>query len=430
MKLYGSEFLYDHSRGSWYWYDGAVWHLEKTQLAKSFIRGICKQFVDLEPKLKWLGYEKAWSQIERGARADRIAAVTSEVWNRDDFQLGTSGGTIDLVSGEFREGRPEDLISKCAAVSPIPLDEFDASIHCPTWLRFLDEALESDLEAIRFFKQWARYCLTGSTSEQQFLFVYGPGGSGKSTAINTIADILEGYAANVETATLTARRHSRHRTELVRLHGIRMARASETEQGQAWAESRIKSLTGEDTVTARFMRRDDFEFRPKFKLTIVGNYRPRLHNADEAMKRRMTVLPFEHIPAKKDEGLPSKLKREWSGILSWMIQGCLDWQRNGLIKPKVALEATEAYFGSQDVFGQWLSECCELGSGFAVPVAELWESWCQYAASQGEDAGTRNNSFPENMKRRGFKAIKNTKGVRGRGYAGLQLVPIEEDDLI
>ena len=102
MKLYGSEFRYDHSRGSWYWYDGAVWHLEKTQLAKSFIRGICKQFVDLEPKLKWLGYEKAWSQIERGARADRIAAVTSEVWNRDDFQLGTSGGTIDLVSGEFR----------------------------------------------------------------------------------------------------------------------------------------------------------------------------------------------------------------------------------------------------------------------------------------------------------------------------------------
>ncbi len=430
LKLYGTEFRYDHSRGSWYWYDGAVWHIEKTQLAKSFIRGICRQFVDLEPKLKSLGSERAWAQIERGARSDRCLAVTSDVWNTDDFLLGTPGGTVDLKTGEFREGNPDDLISKSAAVSPIPLDEFDPTVHCPTWLHFLGEALAGDADAIRYFQQWAGYCLTGSTSEQQFLFVYGPGGSGKSTAINTIADILLGYAANVETATLTAQRHARHTTELARLHGVRLARASETEQGQAWAESRIKSLTGEDTVTARFMRRDDFEFRPKFKLTIVGNYQPRLHNVDEAMKRRMTVLPFEHIPAKKDEGLPSKLKREWRGILSWMILGCLDWQKHGLVRPKVAKDATENYFGSQDTFSQWLSECCELGDQFACPGAELWESWQRYAAKEGVDAGSRNISFPESLKRRGFHAVKNSRGVRGRGYCGLQLIPKYEDDLI
>ena len=245
-----------------------------------------------------------------------------------------------------------------------------------------------------------------------------------------MADILSGYAANVETATLTAQRHARHTTELARLHGVRMARASETEQGQAWAESRIKSLTGEDTVTARFMRRDDFEFRPKFKLTIVGNYQSRLHNVDEAMKRRMTVLPFEHIPTKKDESLPSKLKREWPGILSWMILGCLDWQKYGLVRPKVAKDATDAYFGSQDTFSQWLSECCELGDQFACLGTELWESCQRYAAREGVDAGSRNNTFPESLKRRGFHAIKNSKGLRGRGHVGLQLIPNDEDELI
>lgn len=430
VDLFGTEFRYDHSCGCWYHFDGATWHEQKTQLPKSRIRDICMEFVRVDPKLKWLGQEKAWSQILRGAQSDQDLAVTAESWGQDDFLLGTPRGTIDLKSGELRPAQPSDHIANTTVVSPIPLDSFDEKIDCPIWVRFLDEVLQGDQEAIRFFQQWAGYCLTGSTQEQQFLFVYGPGGSGKSTAINTLADVLNSYAVNVETATLTTQKHARHTTELARLKGRRLARASETEQGQAWSESRIKSLTGEDVVTARFMRQDDFEFRPKFKLTIVGNYRPKLQNVDEAIKRRMIVLPFEFVPAQKDDKLLEKLKTEWPGILSWMINGCLDWQANGLIMPNVAIEATETYFGTQDIFGLWLGECCETSGNYASTGEDLWKSWHRFALNEGADPGTRNSSFPERLRRSGLTPIKNTNGIRGRGYLGVKLLPEREDDLI
>ena len=134
------------------------------------------------------------------------------------------------------------------------------------------------------------------------------------------------------------------------------------------------------------------------------------------------VLPFDHPPAQKDVTLPERLRAEWPGILSWLIAGCLDWQRHGLIRPKIVTLATDSYFAEQDIFGQWVAECCESGPRLADSVDRLWESWRTYAVINGEEPGSRKKTFPETLQQRGFDAIKDRFGIRGRGYQGLRVV--------
>lgn len=183
--------------------------------------------------------------------------------------LGTPGGTVDLRTGDLSDAQPADYITKLAGCTPERGE--------PTrWLRFLDEALAGDQEAIRFLRLWMGYCLPGDTREHALIFLHGRAGTGKSVFLNTAASILGDYAVTAAMETFTASKFDRHSTELAMLRGARLVTASETEEGRAWAESRIKQITGGDAITARFMRQDNFTYRPQFKLTIVGNHAPRL----------------------------------------------------------------------------------------------------------------------------------------------------------
>lgn len=426
---YKGNLKFDHHAGKWFKFGGAHWQREETKLARHYARETSLALALQDPKsatVKALKRVSTWEAIERGACTDRHFAVTSEIWNRDKMLLGTPGGTVDLRTGELRPADPKDHISRVTAVAPIPFADFEPERDCPRWLAFLTEALAGDTEAIRFLQQWGGYSLTGETKEQVLVFVYGPGGSGKGTAINTVAEIMGDYAINVGMETLTASKHDRHTTELARLRGARMARASETEKGRAWAENRIKTLTGQDTITARFMRQDDFEFLPEFKLTIFGNNRPSLKDVDAAISRRFIVLPFDHPPARRDPELAEKLKAEWPGILSWLIAGCLDWQAHGLARPPVVEAATKEYFAEQDAFGRWLEDCCEIDSAHADTTDSLWLSWQRFANMLGEDPGSKIRTFPETLSQRGFIPIKDSRGIRGRGYKGLRVRPDDE----
>lgn len=417
-----------HSTGRWFQWAGTHWRREETQLAFEWARETCRSMALRDPKssaAKALAKASAAGAVERFARADRHFAVTADGWDRDHWLLGTPGGTVELKSGRIRPARPAENITRQTAVAPIPLNRFDARRDCPRWLRFLDQALKGDADVIRFLQQWAGYSLTGSTREEVLLFVHGPGGSGKSTAINALGDALGDYAITVATETLTASKYDRHSTEIARLKGARMARASETEQGRAWAQQRITAMTGGDVMTARFMRQDDFEFRPEFKLTIVGNHAPAIENVDGAIRRRFIVLPFDQRPPTADHGLKDALKAEFPGILSWAMLGCLDWQTNGLMRPRAVVEATETYLESQDSFSIWLDECCETGPNFTATTADLWTSWESFTFRSGEQPGSRTKTFPERLTQAGFTPIKDTMGLRGRGYRGVKV----EDDL-
>lgn len=431
-EVHADRLRFCHSSGRWHVWTGTHWRKEETRLAFNWARETARQRASSDPlsrDAKNLAKAAFASAVERFAQADRAFAATADAWDSDHWLLGTPGGTVDLRTGELRESRQEEMITKITAAAPVPLDSFDPARDCPRWVAFLDFATGGDADAIRFLRQWFGYSLTGDTREEALLFVHGIGGSGKSTAINTIAALLGDYSVAVDTETITAQKHARHSTEIARLHGARMAYASETEAGRAWAENRIKQLTGGDIMTARFMRQDDFEFKPQLKLVVVGNNKPAFANVDGAIKRRFNVMPFDQKPADADHGLKDVLRAEFPGILSWTILGCLDWQRNGLVRPAVMVETTAEYFAEMDLFSNWIADRCETGrcpktgNSFAATTDDLFDSWSGYARQNGEEPGNRFSDFPQRMRERDFVPVNRTGGIRGRGWKGLRIAP-------
>lgn len=402
---------FDHDAGRWFRWDGGSWKKDATDLAIHYTRQFAR---DLSEAKRALCKASVASGAERFARADRAHAVTQEIWDADPFLLGTPGGTVDLRTGEMGPAEPGEFISKQTAITPE---------HGPPlmWLKFLREAMDGDETMVTFLQRWCGYCLTGDTREHALAFAYGDGGNGKGVFMNTLTDIMGDYAVTAGMETFTASKHDRHSTELAMLRGARMVTASETEEGRAWAEARIKAITGGDPITARFMRMDNFTFKPQFKLFIAGNHAPTLRNVDDAMRRRFNIIPFTTKPERPDKQLSEKLKAEWGQILAWAIRGCRDWLADGLQRPEAVLNATKEYFADQDLTGQWFEERCDLTPGRFETVAKFYADWTAFAKEHGEEPGS-SKSFGQTMKKRGFVSqTMRTSGIPGKVYKNIAL---------
>lgn len=416
------ELLYCHSTGAWFQWQETHWQKDELHRAFRFVRNLGHELTvgggdrDIR-EVRKVAFARG---VERFAQCAPALAVTITAWDQDPWLLGTPGGTVDLKTGTLRPSIPAEGITKLTAVAPAE------TADCPTWLQFLKDVTQGDPGYVRFLQQWCGYCLTGDTTEQALCFAYGGGGNGKGVLIHVLAGIMKDYARNAAMETFTASKHDRHPTEIAALRGARLVTASETEQGRPWAESRIKQLTGGDVMTARFMRQDEFEFMPVLKLLIIGNNKPGLSSVDDAARRRFNLLPFLFKPAVPDPRLEEKLRAEWPAILRWMIEGCLDWQVNRLVRPEVVKDATDEYFTAQDTFSQWLEERCIVEHGNPYRKAttqELFASWSNYAKLNNEVAGTQ-TSFGDRMDKAGFaknKNVPNGIGGRTRGYQGVEL---------
>ena len=408
---------YCHNTGAWFLWSGTRWKREETKLAYRWAHQLAKiaaRQVEKPHAIVTAGKAAFASGVERIAQSDRAFAVTSEIWDTNPWILGTPAGTVDLRTGELNEAVPTDYITRQTAVGPADTPD------CPLWLQFLDQACAGDQAFIRFLRQWSGYSLTGSIQEHALLFIFGPGGNGKSVWLNTVSRILGDYCTVAAMDAFVASKSDKHPTDLAMLRGARMVCSSETEEGRLWAEVRIKQLTGGDPITARFMRQDFFTFRPQFKLTVIGNHQPELRNVDDAAKRRFNVGPFIHKPPAPDKKLEDKLKAEWPAILRWMIDGCLDWQQNGLVRPDVVTATTGEYFEDQDLFTQWIDENCLANKHFEDTNSSLWRSWSEFAFNRGHRVGTV-KGFSQALKRKGFEKIKDTDSIRGRGFRGIRV---------
>jgi putative DNA primase/helicase len=406
---YADQLRFDHEVCRWFVWKGSHWALNKTELAFDFARHLCRKHRNGQSRM---ASKKAAEGVEHMARRDQRLAVTSDKWDRDPYLLGTPGDTVDLRTGQLKAPSRDDYITKVVAVTPAP-----PGTPCPLFNKFLEEATGGDQGLQRFLQQWAGYCLTGDTSEQALLFVYGPGGNGKGVFLTVLTEVMGDYAKTAAMETFVASKQQRHLTELAMLHGARLVTASETEKHQAWSQSRINQLTGGDKITANFMRRDHFTFKPQFKLTIIGNHKPKLETVDEAARRRFNIVPFLHKPKEPDKALGAKLRDEYPAILRWMIEGSLDRQANGLMRPDVVSTTTDEYFEEQDLIGQWIAELCEVGPNCKAGSSELFESWKSYAEKHNEYAGSA-KSFGPLLEQRGFIKTK-TGGIVH--YVGLQL---------
>jgi putative DNA primase/helicase len=407
---YCNTLRFDHNEGKWYHWDGARWKVNETHAAFDYARQLCRHHRKGDTRL---ASRKAAEGVEYMARRDQRLAVTSENWNKDQFLLGTPGGTIDLKTGVLRPADPKDFITQLTAVAPAP----QGTPH-PAFSKFLAEATAGDQELEHFLQQFCGYCLTGSTEAQAFLFIYGPGGNGKSVFQNVLHELLADYSKPAPTETFVASKYQSHPTNIAMLRSARLVVASETEKGQAWSDARINQLTGGDPVPARFMRQDYFTFCPRFKLLMVGNHKPQLKTVNDAARRRIMIVPFLNKPEQPDHGLLAKLQKEYPAILQWMIDGCRDWQQHGLVRPAAIKKATADYFDEQDLFGRWLNECCTQGVGLKASASELYSSWRQFAQANGEEAGTY-KTFSATLSEHGFQSKKSSSTF----YLGIEPKP-------
>lgn len=416
-RRYHRDWRYVAAWGRWLVWDGRRWRNEETLAATDLIRGVCRHAALQadNPKLAAkLATSGTVGGVERLARADRRHAATTAEWDADPWLLNTPGGVVDLRTGRLRAHDRADRMTKITTATPAG--------DCPTWRRFLAEVTGGDADLQAYLQRVSGYCLTGSTREHALFFLYGTGANGKSVFVNTLATILGDYAASAPMDTFMEARGDRHPTDMASLRGARFVASIETEQGRRWAESKVKSLTGGDKISARFMRQDFFEFWPQFKLFVAGNHKPAIRNIDEAMKRRLHLIPFTITvpPERRDKHLQQKLLAERDGILAWALQGCLAWQRLGrLDPPPQVVAATEEYFEAEDALGRWLEERCVREANAKSLTAELFTDWKQWAEAAGEFVGSQRR-FSDLLITRGVEKWRNAAGIRGFRGVGLK----------
>ncbi len=412
------KFLHDHTRAAWFQWDGSCWRHDNKQSALMASRELIRAETAGMKGTAPLNKVSAARAILAGAAADPKLAITHEDWNRDPWLLGAPGGIVDLKTGALLPPDPAKRINAQTLVAPA-----EPGTPMPRWKKFLHEVTQGDKELQRYLQQIAGYCLTGSTTEEAFFFIHGPGGNGKGVFIGALGAIMQDYGRSAPMQTFMASKNDRHLTELARLLDARLVTASETEEGRQLALARIKELTGnERPIAANFMRKDHFEFVPQFKLVLTGNDKPKIPSVDDAIRRRMRLVPFTFKPAEIDPELKDKLKAEYSAILRWAIEGCLDWQQNGFVEPKVVREATDDYLEEEDVRSQWLEERTIKERGAFTMTADLYADWQRWAASHNHAVGAPND-FGRWLAKQGLKPGKK----KGRGFLDIRLIPSEMD---
>lgn len=363
--------------------------------------------------VKW-GLKSESTQRQRAALIqahDPMALEQSEL-DAYPWLLNCRNGTLDLETCELRAHNQEDFLTKTLPVEYNPLAE------CPTWDRFLDDVLPSpDLR--QFIQQAVGYTLTGHTTEHLLFFAYGMGRNGKSTFFETVQALMGSYAQRMKTDVLmfSGRPTGDSATPtLARLPGARFVVASEIDQGRRLAESTVKDLTGNDTITARRLHGAPFDFKPTHKLWMYGNHKPVIRGTDDGIWRRICLVPFDvQIPKDKvDKWLPIKLKAELPGILAWAVRGCQAWREAGeLQRPSDVTSATKNYRNEQDDLARFFDECCLTKETAIVSKKALYDEFITWGGSGNK------NTFGRRVAARGFTSARTSQA---RIWKGLGLL--------
>ncbi len=426
VARHGADVRYCYPWTTWLVWTGARWESDEAgrahRLAKEAVRGIYQEAAEAEDEDRRKALAK---HAARSESADKIRAmlelarsevpVAPDELDADPMALNTKNGTIDLRTGELREHRREDLITKLAPV------EYDPGAEAPTWARTLERVLPAPVVRA-FFKKLCGYAISGDVSEHVLPVLYGTGANGKSTILNALLSAAGGYGMQAAPDLLIAKRGG-HPTEVADLFGMRLVASIEVEDGRRLAEALVKSLTGGDKVRARRMRQDFWEFEPTHTAFLCTNHKPEIRGTDNAIWRRIRLIPFTETipPAEQDKKLPEKLRAELAGILAWAVEGCLEWQREGLQAPAEVRKATGAYRAEMDVIGAFLRDECELGSGLKATLKDVYERYEQWCEEGGERAETK-RKFNARLTERGQLADRRSGPGGLREWHGLGLL--------
>jgi putative DNA primase/helicase len=260
------------------------------------------------------------------------------------------------------------------------------------------------------------FCLSGSVKEHVFFLILGPAATGKSTFGETLMALMGDYGQGVDPGTLAAVKYEggKARPDLARLHGARVALANESRAGFRIDEGFIKSVTGDDTITARHLYSAEFDFLPTHKIWLRTNFEPQLDGSDSGIRRRMKVVPFDNVVAKKDPALRDTLRNELSGILNWALEGWKDYQHNGWTDPEEVKTATLEYLDDHDTLGAFIAECCEVDSQPSVGATVLHNAYKTWIQLRGQEP-LGMPRFSGDLKGRGFTKKRTERGIVWHG---------------
>ncbi len=421
VDLFGENVRYCYTEKKWYFYNSMRWSVDNLGVILR-MADKCVEAMKAEAKLYLQADEESGGDMaknfEKHMKSSRSnkskKAMLSEVehhvpilplqMDRYKMALNTPSGIINLKNGEVRSHNAEYYFTKITSV------ECSQTADCPRWLAFLDDIFAGDKDLIRYIQKAVGYSLTGSTAEQCAFFLYGTGRNGKSTFIDVIRDVFGDYAANIQPETIMVKssQNSAINSDIARLKGARLVTSVEPNEGVRLNEGLLKQLTGDDTVTARKLYSEEFEFKPEFKLWMATNHKPIIRGTDTGIWRRIHMIPFNvQIPEDKvDKNLTHKLKAEMTGIFKWCIDGCLMWQREGLQMPAAVLKSVREYRREMDVISAFIEDKCTLEG--TVQASTLYAAYVSWADSNNEYCMSNTKFSTEIAKR--FEKIK------GRNY--------------
>lgn len=427
---HGKDLRFTPERG-WLVWDGRRWAVDDKAIevqarAKETALAIfdeIKLALDRNEKMRHAKKAQSKHAIEAMiwlARSEAGIPARITDFDRDPWLLNVANGTLDLKTGELYAHRREDLISNISDI------QFDPEASCELWDAFLARITDGNTELYQYLRRFVGYLLVGDVSEQSLVFLYGMGANGKSVFCEVLMRLLGDYALAVSPDLIMLKRHSGIPNDVARLRGVRAALMNETSQGSRFDEAKLKDLTGGDTLTARFLHQEFFDFAPTHRILIRGNHKPMIHGTDEGIWRRLQLVPFGvQIPAsEQDRHLLGKLTAELPGVLTWALVGCREWQQQGLNPPAIVTEAVRQYRAESDTLGRFIDECCNVHQNRQVQSSVFYKRYREFAEQAGERAISLKD-MPEEMQRRGFTWSK------GRGsnlYEGLELLSSQARD--
>jgi putative DNA primase/helicase len=431
-EQHGADVRFCHAWGKWFVWNGRCWALdcsgEVMRRAKQTSRSIYSEASKAGDKeqrealAKWAAASERRERLTAMialAESDQPIPIPVETLDSEPYLLNCENGTLDLRTGELRDHRREDCLTKlCALEYPT-----DAGCDPELWLLFLDRIFAGNAQLIGFVQRLLGMALVGEVIEHILPIFYGVGANGKSVLLETFCGMLgPDYAMNAPTALLMATKSDRHPTELADLHGKRFVAAVETADGGRLSESLVKELTGGDSIRARRMRENFWQFRPSHTVVLATNHKPTIRGTDHGIWRRIRLVPFVvTIPdTEQDKQLTQKLRGEWPMILRWAVAGCLDWQRNGLQAPDEVLQATEEYRADMDVLGEFIHERCEVEAGSETRASDLYRDYKGWSEKRGEYVESQKR-FGTRLGERGFIRRPTRNGIL---YRGIGLLPV------
>lgn len=431
VERHGADLRYIKTQKSWVIWDGTRWCEDETgeivRRGKDTLRAMYGAAQQIKSKgkraalaewaLKSESHKALTSMIELAKTEPGVSSRTTD-YDLDPFLFNCANGTMDLKTGELRPHRRDDMLMHQSPVI------YDPAARAPQWDRFLHEIMDGDAELISFLQRAGGYALTGSIREECLFLFEGNGANGKGTFCGAIEGVMGSYATTAAFSTFLVRKSEGARNDIARLHGTRFVVASEASEGSRLDEAAIKSLTGGDRVAARFLYKEEFTYLPTFKLFFAVNALPNIRGLDDGIWRRIHLLPFLiDIPAgKRDLQLKEKLRQEYPGILRWLVEGCLEWQRQGLNPPQKVREASRKYRERMNPIAEFIQERCSCDPTYKMLAKDLYVAylaWC----SENHAYEKQRNDFYDAIKKQGFRTHSDGKhpmvvfGLRLRGSA-------------